>query len=87
MTGPEHWNEADLILSGECCGYGCPHVGCVHEMAYLARAQVHATLAAAAEGTRCLAAIRSLLAAFNWETDDRQLALEAIERIADGDQP
>jgi hypothetical protein len=30
--------------------------------------------------------IRALLARFDWEHDDRQLALEAIERIADGDE-
>ncbi len=45
MTGPEHWAEADLILSGDPCDYGCPHTGCAHEAAYLARAQVHALLA------------------------------------------
>jgi hypothetical protein len=38
------------------------------------------------EETRRLEAIRGLLARFNWEHDDRQLALEAIERIADGDE-
>jgi hypothetical protein len=47
MTGPQHWEEADLIVAGERCDYGCPHAGCVLEMAYLARAQVHATLALA----------------------------------------
>ena len=31
-----------------------------------------------------LAAIRAVLAAFDWEHDDRQYALEEIERIADG---
>jgi hypothetical protein len=45
MTGAEHWKEADLIITGQRCDYGCPHAGCQHEMAYLARAQVHATLA------------------------------------------
>ena len=39
-----------------------------------------------AEDTRRLDAIRGLLARFDWEHDDRQLALEAIERIADGDE-
>ena len=35
-----------------------------------------------------LAEIRSILAAFDWEHDDRQLALEAIERIVTGeDEP
>jgi hypothetical protein len=50
MTGPEHWAEADLILTGNAdpCSYGCPHTGCPHEMAMIARAQVHATLALAA---------------------------------------
>jgi hypothetical protein len=48
MTGPEHWAEADLILSGDPCEYGCPHGGCQHEMRMIARAQVHATLAVAA---------------------------------------
>jgi hypothetical protein len=50
VTGPEHWREADLILVGNAdpCSYGCPHTGCPHEMAMLARAQVHATLALAA---------------------------------------
>ena len=30
MTGPEHWTEADLILTGDNdpCSYGCPHTGC-----------------------------------------------------------
>ena len=45
--------------------------------------------AAAAESgdTRRLNAIRELLSRFNWESDDRQYALEAIDRIADGGQP
>ena len=47
MTGPEHWKEADLILSEDPCEYGCPHSGCAHEMRQIARAQVHATLALA----------------------------------------
>ncbi len=48
MTGPQHWEEADLIVTGEACDYGCPHTGCEHEVARLARAQAHATLALAA---------------------------------------
>jgi len=40
----------------------------------------------AAEDTRRLNEIRALLAAFDWEHDDRQYALEEIERIADGEQ-
>jgi hypothetical protein len=47
VTGPEHWREAELIITGDPCSYGCPHAGCEHEMAYLARAQVHALLALA----------------------------------------
>ena len=34
-----------------------------------------------------LGAIREVLDRFDWDTDDRQLALEAIERIADGPDP
>jgi hypothetical protein len=50
MNGPQHWREADLILTGDSdpCSYGCPHSGCPHEMSMIARAQVHATLALAA---------------------------------------
>lgn len=32
----------------ECCGYGCPHSGCVHEAVLIARARAHAALAQAA---------------------------------------
>jgi hypothetical protein len=39
----------------------------------------------AEEDTR-LSQIRDLLAHFDWEYHDRQLALEAIERIAEGGQ-
>jgi len=42
---------------------------------------------AAAEDTRRLGAIRGVLSRFDWEHDDRQYALETIERIADGGQP
>jgi hypothetical protein len=47
MTGPEHYREADQILTDDPCDYGCPHTGCEHEIARTARAQVHATLALA----------------------------------------
>jgi hypothetical protein len=56
MTGPEHLREADLILTEtDRCEHGCPHSGCVHEMALIARAQVHATLALAAATAGLLA--------------------------------
>ena len=42
---------------------------------------------AEADDARCLREIRDLLARFDWEHDDRQYALETIERIADGGQP
>jgi len=45
MTGPNNYREAVLITEDSRCDYGCPHTGCPHEMAYLARAQVHAALA------------------------------------------
>jgi hypothetical protein len=41
-------------------------------------------LADDAEDTRRLAEIRAVLGRCDWEHDDRQLALEAVERIADG---
>jgi hypothetical protein len=47
MRGREHYREADAIVTGERCD-GCGHEGCPQEMARLARAQVHATLALAA---------------------------------------
>ena len=101
MNRREHWEEADLILTGDSdpCSYGCPHSGCPHEMAMIARAHVHAVLALAAstghtdggedqadDDTRRLDRIRVVLAKFDWEHDDRQLALETIERIAEGGQ-
>jgi hypothetical protein len=43
--------------------------------------------AAVTEETRRLDAIRGVLDRFDWEFDDRQLALEAIDRIAEGGQP
>jgi hypothetical protein len=120
MTGPEHFSEAQQLLA-QGCDYGCPHAGCAHEMAYLARAQVHAALALVAatalpgehpgdwqreiwafgleagpvpepaesgeaEDTRRLDRIRVVLAKFDWEHDDQQLALEAIERVVEGGQ-
>jgi hypothetical protein len=39
-----------------------------------------------AEDTRRLNEIREVLSHFDWKHDDRQLALEAIDRIADGGQ-
>jgi hypothetical protein len=50
VNGPQHWEEGDRILVGDADprSYGCPHTGCPHEMAMIARAQVHATLALAA---------------------------------------
>jgi hypothetical protein len=47
---------------------------------------VPVAVTATAEDTRRLGAIRGVLADFDWETSDRQYALEKIERIADGGQ-
>lgn len=41
MTGPSNYREANALLENG-CDYGCPHAGCQHEMAYIARAIVHA---------------------------------------------
>jgi hypothetical protein len=56
------------------------------EYAAAAKAAGEPATDAPAEDTRRLAAIRSLLSRFEWEHDDRQFALEAIERIVDGGQ-
>jgi hypothetical protein len=48
--------------------------------------QVLNVLAERQDEARQLAGIRAVLAGFDWETGDRQLALERIERIADGDE-
>lgn len=45
------------------------------------------TAGAAGEDTRRLGEIRDVLAAFDWEHDDHQYALEKIGRLADGGQP
>ncbi len=47
MTPAENYREGQLLLE-DSCDYGCPHTGCAHEMAHLARAQVHASLTLAA---------------------------------------
>jgi hypothetical protein len=47
--------------------------------------QVLGLLAARQDDSRRVAEIRAMLAAFDWEFGDRQLALERIERIADED--
>ncbi len=49
-------------------------------------AQVLAALAERQDEARQLAEVRAVLAAFDWEHSDRQLALEAIERIVGGTQ-
>ena len=46
--------------------------------------QVLGMLAERQDGARQLAEVRAVLAEFDWEFDDRQLALEAIERIITG---
>jgi hypothetical protein len=46
--------------------------------------QVLAVLAERQDGVRQLAEVRAVLAGFDREFDDRQLALEAIERIVTG---
>jgi len=45
VNGPGNYAEAQNIVLDERCDYGCPHSGCPHEMAYLARALVHAVQA------------------------------------------
>jgi hypothetical protein len=47
-------------------------------------AQVLAVLGERQDEARQLAEVRAVLAAFDWESDDRQYALERIERIVTG---
>lgn len=58
----------------------------MREVAELRRllASVLAVLAERQTEARQLAEIRAVLAGFDWEFDDRQLALEHIERIVTG---
>ena len=54
-------------------------------LGYLLTAPVPAAQASAE--ARKLAEIRAILAAFDWEWHDQQLALEAIERIVLAEEP
>ena len=58
----------------------------MREVAELRRllGQVLAVLAERQDEGRQLAGVRAVLAAFDWERDDRQYALEHIERIVTG---
>ena len=58
----------------------------MREVAELRRllASVLGVLAERQAETRQLAEIRAVLAAFDWEFDDRQIALERIEQLAAG---
>ncbi len=58
----------------------------MHGAAQLLDAYVRGDEDRAAADTQRLDRIRVVLARFDWEHDDRQLALEAIDRIADGGQ-
>ena len=53
---------------------------------WVSRARLASLPAAADAEARIAGEVRAVLAAFDWEHDDRQLTLEAIERIVDGDQ-
>jgi hypothetical protein len=59
----------------------------MREVAELRRllGQVLGIVAERQDEARQLAGIPAVLAAFDWEFDDRQLALERIERIAGGE--
>ena len=83
------------LRAGDVCGYtGDDDLTMAYAVAF-GRAQWHLNdllslvgrLTAAGESgddTRRLAAIREVLRHFDWEHHDRQLALEAIERITEG---
>jgi hypothetical protein len=58
----------------------------MHGAAQLLDAYVRDTDREVSGDTQRLDRIRVVLAKFDWEHDDRQFALEAIERIVDGGQ-
>jgi len=45
VTPADHLREAEAELEAV-CEHACPHSGCVHEAAHIARAQAHALAAA-----------------------------------------
>lgn len=79
-AGPlcRHTGETDTAMA-----YACAFGEARHLLAELAA--IIERPAGEPEDTRRLNAIREVLSHFDWEFHDRQLALEAIERIASGD--
>ncbi len=77
-------HDTELVGLGQAELVAC--VARIHGAAQLLDAFVRGGEDQAAADTRRLDRIRVVLAKFDWEHDDRQYALERIERIVDGDQ-
>ena len=91
MSAPDERAELARRYLAEVSAAGVeqlPPTVLMREVAELRRllGQVLAVLAERQDEARQLAQVRAVLAAFDWEHDDRQYALEHIERIAGGEQ-
>jgi hypothetical protein len=87
MSGDEiraRWGDGDEDRGAYAAAFGSAQAY-IEELARIAE-RCDGTMPRTAEDTWRLGEIRALLARFDWERDDRQLALEAVERIADGDE-
>lgn len=89
MTAPDERAELARRYLAEVSAAGVeqlPPTVLMREVAELRRllGQVLGILAERQDEGRQLAEIRAVLAAFDWEFDDRQYALEHIERIVTG---
>ena len=85
MSGPS-WPAGSSPRPGSAASSRCRRPLLMRECAELRRllGQVLAVLAERQDESRQLAEVRTVLAAFDWEFDDRQYALERIERIVTG---
>ena len=86
-TAYREWAEGQHQLYADTGRFGLDHAGYTAALEAAGEPGPAATTEATAEDTRRIQAIRAVLARFDWETSDRQYALKAIERIAEGGQP
>lgn len=91
MNGPANWREADLILTGDPCSYGCPHSGCAHEMAMIGRAIAHAiqanTAATLGRGSLTPAGRHEWMTAIDPQDDDGRPCRAHPDDCPNGPEP
>ena len=87
MTAPDERARAYLDVAQRHSVEALPPTILMRECAELRRllGQVLAVLAERQDDARQLTQIRALLADFDWQHSDRQLALEAIDHIVTGE--